>query len=78
MYQGRFEVKNGPQNKNCTIKIHFIRTNRNQDDDVNDKSKICKTKGGKNKKLLFIIVFLEYILIGSPKVLVWGLIGCGI
>ena len=42
--------KDQPQNKNCTIKIHFIRTNRIQDDDENRKGKICKKNGRKNKK----------------------------
>ena len=71
VHQGSFEVKNGPQNKNCTIKIKFIRTNNIQDDAVNHKGKICKNNGGKKKKLLFLIIFLAYLLTGSPKNLVW-------
>ena len=46
--------KNGPQNRNCTIKIHFIRINRIQDDDVNHKGKICKKKEGKRKNYFFL------------------------
>jgi hypothetical protein len=34
-----FEVKNGPQDEKCTIKINFKRTNGIRDDDVNHKSK---------------------------------------
>ena len=52
-HQGSLEVKNGPQNKNCTIKIHFIRTNRIQDDDVNHKGKICKNRWREEEKPTF-------------------------
>ena len=37
--------------------------------------KFVKTNGGKKKKLFFLIVFLAYLLIGSPKFRVWGLVG---
>ena len=30
------------------------------------------------KKLLFVIVFFAYLLMGSPKFIVLGLVGCGI
>ena len=56
-----FEVKNGPQNKNCTIKIHFIRTNRIQDDDVNHGGKICKKKWKEKEKNYFFLSYIWHI-----------------
>ena len=44
--------------KNCTTKIHFIRTNKIQDNDVNHKGKICKKNGGKKKEKNYF--FLSY------------------
>jgi hypothetical protein len=49
------------QKKKCTIKIIFKITNRIQDDNVSHKGKFF---GGKGRKLLFLIIFLTYILIG--------------
>ena len=41
--------------------------------------KIVKTNGGKKKKIVFfLIVFLTYLFIGSPKFQVWKLVGSGI
>jgi len=39
--------------------------------------KFVKKMEGK-EKTTFLIVFLEYLLIGSHKFLVWGIFGCGI
>ena len=52
-HYGIFEVKNGPETKNCIIKINFIRTNRILDDDVNHKGKICKNKWREIEKTIF-------------------------
>jgi hypothetical protein len=53
------KVKNGPQNKKCTIKIKFKRTNRIQDDDVNHKGKyFWRTR----KITTFLIIFSTYLL----------------
>ena len=49
----------GIKTNNCTIKIHFIRTNRIQDNDVNHKGKICKKWRGKNN--YFFLSYFWYI-----------------
>ena len=56
-----------PENKKCTIKIHFIRTNRIRDDDVNHKGKIWKKNEGKKKKLFFYRIFGHISLSTQPN-----------
>ena len=52
--------------KNCTIKIHFIRTNRIQDDDVNHKGKNCKNKW-REKNYFFLSYFWHISLWVHPN-----------
>ena len=40
--------------------------------------KFVKTMEGKRINYFFLIVFLAYLLVGSPKFQIWGLVGYGI
>ena len=54
------------------IKIHFIRTNRIQDDDVNHKGKICKNKWREKEKTIFSYRIFDISHYGFTQILILG------